>query len=54
MRADVTKVVVADTADRLAAFAPAADDVQGAGAIAELETTSATDFQVTVELPPVD
>ncbi len=54
MRADVTRVVVADTVDRLAAFAPAEDDVKGAGAITELETTDAPEFSVTVDLPPAD
>ena len=45
------QVVVTDTAERLAALALAADDVQAAGVVAELETTTAAAFQVTVELP---
>ena len=54
MRADVTKVVVADTPERLAALASTVDDVKAAGVVAELATTAADAFTVTVELPPAD
>jgi valyl-tRNA synthetase len=52
MRTEVTKVVVADTPERLAALAPALADVQAAGVVADLTTTESTAFAVTVELPP--
>ena len=41
MRADVTSVVVTDTAARLAALASAASDVRDAGSAAELTTVTA-------------
>ena len=47
-----TKVVVADTADRLAALSGPLDDVCSAGVVAELDTTEADAFAVTVTLPP--
>jgi valyl-tRNA synthetase len=54
MRADVTRVVVADTAERLAALAGAVEDVQAAGVVGTLETTETpehAEHAVTVELP---
>ena len=54
MRADVTKVVVADTAERLAALAGAVEDVKAAGVVTELETTDAPEFSVAVWLPPAE
>ncbi len=52
MRAEVTAVTVADTAERLAALAPAVDDVRAAGVAAALTTAEAEVFSVGVELPP--
>jgi valyl-tRNA synthetase len=54
MRADVTKATVADTPDRLLALGLAADDVKGAGAIADLATHESDTFTVAVDLPPQD
>jgi valyl-tRNA synthetase len=54
MRAAVTRVVVADTAERLAALEPARADVSAAGVVTTLETAPADAFAVTVELPPPD
>ncbi|HJR24197.1 MAG TPA: hypothetical protein VJ804_01905, partial [Acidimicrobiales bacterium] len=52
MRAAVDRVVVAAPADRLAALAPALDDVRAAGVVQELEVTEAEVLGVTVELAP--
>jgi valyl-tRNA synthetase len=52
MRAEVARVVVRDTAPRLAALASAAGDVRDAGRIAELVTEEADEASVTVELAP--
>ena len=54
MRAEVTSVAVTDTADRLAALAPAAEDVTAAGSVGELTTAEGDAFAVTVVLPPAD
>jgi valyl-tRNA synthetase len=50
MRAEVARVVVRDTADRLGALAAAAGDVCDAGRIAELVTEEGGGFSVAVEL----
>jgi valyl-tRNA synthetase len=50
LRADVARVLVADTAERLAALAAAADDVREAGRIAELDTKAAEELRVDVQL----
>ena len=46
MRAEVTRVEVADTGDRLAALRSAQDDVMDAGRVAELVETEADAFRV--------
>jgi valyl-tRNA synthetase len=51
MRADVTRIVVTDTAERLAALARVDADVRGAGSIATLDTVAGDTFAVEVELP---
>ena len=53
MRAEVARVVVRDTAERLATLANAAADVRDAGRIADLVTEEADQPSVTVELAPV-
>ena len=50
MRADVTRVVVRDTAERLAALAAALDDVREAGRVAEVETVVDITPSIEVEL----
>ncbi len=50
MRADVARVVVRDTAQRLAALASAQADVRDAGRVAELVTETADGFAVDVVL----
>ena len=50
MRAEVARVVVRDTAERLAGLGGAAGDVRDAGRIAELVTEEAASFSVDVEL----
>jgi len=50
MRAEVARVVVRDTADRLAALGAVAGDVRDAGRIADLVTEEAGEPSVTVEL----
>jgi valyl-tRNA synthetase len=50
MRAEVDRVVVTDTAERLAALARVEADVRGAGSIAKLETETGDPFAVSVEL----
>lgn len=52
MRAEVERVVVADTAGRLAALASAVDDVTSAGVVTELTTREADALSVAVTLPP--
>ena len=52
MRADVTRTVVRDSHDRLAALALVEADVRDAGRIAELVTEEAGSFSVEVELAP--
>jgi FKBP-type peptidyl-prolyl cis-trans isomerase 2 len=56
MRAEVTRVVVRDTAERLHALGAAAADLREAGRIAELVTEAlvddATGASVEVELAP--
>jgi valyl-tRNA synthetase len=52
MRADVERVVVTDTAERLAALELAADDVRAAGVVGELVTQVGDAFAVEVTLPP--
>ena len=52
MRADVARVVVRDTPERLAALVAAAGDVGDAGRIAELVTEEAESMSVEVELAP--
>jgi len=52
MRAEVARVVVRDTPERLAALAGAADDVRDAGRIAELVSEDSDQPSVTVELAP--
>jgi valyl-tRNA synthetase len=52
MRAGVIRVDVHDTAERLAALAPAAADLKEAGHIAELVTAPADSASVEVELEP--
>ncbi len=55
MRADVSRVVVTDRADRLAALALGADDVRDAGRVADLATVEASgDMAVEVTLAPVE
>ena len=54
MRADVAKVVVRDTAERLAALAAAVDDVREAGRIAAVETIVADPPSIEVELAEPD
>ena len=53
MRADVTRVVVQDDADRLAALLAAEADVCAAGRVATLDTEVADAFSVDVELPDI-
>jgi valyl-tRNA synthetase len=50
MRAEVARVVVRDTAGRLAALRAAEGDLRDAGRIAELVTEDGDEFAVTVEL----
>ncbi len=50
MRAPVARVVVSDTAERLAALELGSDDLRRAGSIEELEGVVAEDFSVAVEL----
>jgi valyl-tRNA synthetase len=50
LRAEVARVVVRDTAERLAALSAAADDVKEAGHIADLATEEADELSVDVEL----
>ena len=50
MRADVARVVVRDTAERLAALAEAEGDVREAGRVADLVREEAAEFAVEVEL----
>ncbi|MGI8983374.1 MAG: valine--tRNA ligase [Acidimicrobiales bacterium] len=52
MRADVARVVVGDTAERIAALAAVAADVRDAGRIAEFVTTESESLSVEVELAP--
>ena len=52
MRADVERVVVTDTAERLAALELAADDVRAAGVVGDLVTQVGDAFAVEVTLPP--
>jgi len=52
MRAEVARVLVRDTPDRLAALSAGAPDVCDAGRIAELVTEDGDAFAVTVELGP--
>jgi valyl-tRNA synthetase len=51
MRAEVTRVHVVDTPERLAALARVEADVRGAGSIARLDTEVGEAFAVDVELP---
>ncbi|MGH2863750.1 MAG: class I tRNA ligase family protein, partial [Solirubrobacteraceae bacterium] len=53
MRAPVTRVVVRDTAERLAALALGEDDLLGAGSIELLERIEDREFAVEVELSEV-
>jgi valyl-tRNA synthetase len=50
MRAPVARVVVHDSAERLAALELGADDLSQAGSIETIETVQASEFAVTVEL----
>ena len=50
LRADVARVVVRDTAERLAALRAAEADVKEAGHIADLVTEESAEFSVKVEL----
>jgi hypothetical protein len=50
MRADVSRVELADTPPRLAALAAAEADVREAGRIADLRTRMADAFSIEVEL----
>jgi valyl-tRNA synthetase len=52
MRAPVARVIVRDTAERLAALELGNDDLRRAGAIEEVETVVAEEFGVEVELAP--
>jgi len=52
MRAEVARVVVRDTPERLAALGAVAGDVRDAGRIADLVTEESTEASVTVELAP--
>jgi valyl-tRNA synthetase len=52
LRADVTRVVVRDTSERLAALRAAEADVKEAGHIAELVTEEGPELSVDVELAP--
>ncbi|MGH9026823.1 MAG: valine--tRNA ligase [Acidimicrobiia bacterium] len=54
MRTEVTRAVVRDTVDRLAALDAARDDVAAAGRIASLETEPGEAFTVDVELAETD
>jgi valyl-tRNA synthetase len=54
MRADVARVVVRDTAERLAALAAALDDVREAGRVAAVETVVAESPSIEVELAEPD
>jgi valyl-tRNA synthetase len=54
MRAEVTRVTVTDTADRLAALAAAVGDVKAAGSVAELTIIEGDAFAVEVVLPAAD
>jgi len=53
MRADVDRVVVTATAERIAALEQAAQDVQAAGVVAELVTQVGDAFAVEVTLSPM-
>ncbi|HEY7438997.1 MAG TPA: class I tRNA ligase family protein, partial [Acidimicrobiia bacterium] len=54
MRAEVARVIVTDTAERLAALEPGLADVREAGRVASLETCTGSELSVAVELaePP--
>jgi valyl-tRNA synthetase len=52
MRAPVTRVVVHDSATRLAALALGVEDLRLAGSIGSVETAEAEEFSVEVELTP--
>jgi valyl-tRNA synthetase len=52
LRADVTRVTVRDTSERLAALRAAEADVKEAGHIADLVTEEAPELSVDVELAP--
>jgi valyl-tRNA synthetase len=52
MRAPVTRVVVHDSVERLAALELGADDLRRAGSIETIETAVADEFAVAVELAP--
>ena len=53
LRAEVSRVVVRDTPERLAALAAAEADVKEAGHVAELVTDEADAPSVTVELAAI-
>jgi valyl-tRNA synthetase len=52
MRAPIDRVVVTDTAERLAALELALDDVAAAGVATEITTQVGDAFAVAVTLPP--
>jgi len=52
MRAEVERVVVTDTADRIAALKAVADDVRAAGVVSELVAEVGDAFSAEVTLPP--
>jgi hypothetical protein len=52
MRAAIARVVVTDTAQRLAALALVLDDLKDAGVVAELVTQEGDAFSVEVTLAP--
>jgi valyl-tRNA synthetase len=52
LRTEATRVVVRDTAERLAALGEARGDVQEAARALDLEPTEAEEFSVEVELAP--
>jgi valyl-tRNA synthetase len=52
MRAQVSRVLVSDSAERLDALALGLDDLLAAGAIDELERAPGEEFSVSVEFPP--
>jgi valyl-tRNA synthetase len=54
LRADVTLVVISDTAERLGLLEPAVPDIKEAGCVAELQTEVADDFAVSVTLAPAE